>query len=261
LCLFFIDRLKPRNPQKAIFGKPNRRKMNIIIITGASRGIGRETAKAFCREPGHHVLAISRDGKKLLELADECAGCRSGSIMLPLPLDLKNPDAYDIILEAAGKIGGKIQVLINNAGLLISKPFYDLTPVDFDELFAVNVRSAFLLIKALIARLDNPSHVVNIGSMGGVQGTVKFPGLSLYSASKGALAVMTECLAEELKETGIRMNCLALGSVGTEMLSKAFPGYTAPVDATSMGEFIRDFALRDHRFFNGKIIPVSVSTP
>jgi len=152
-------------------------------------------------------------------------------------------------------------VLINNAGLLINKPFYDLTPVDFDELFTINVKSAFLLVKQLLPRLDNRSHIVNIGSMGGVQGSVKFPGLSLYSASKGALAVLTECLAEELKATGIKVNCLALGSVDTEMLSKAFPGFTAPVDAPSMGAFIRDFALQGHRFFNGKIIPVSVSTP
>ena len=97
--------------------------------------------------------------------------------------------------------------------------------------------------------------------MGGYQGSSKFPGLSLYSASKGALSILSECMAEELGEKGIKVNCLALGAAQTEMLEKAFPGYQAPLSANEMAEFISDFAINGHRYFNGKILPISVSTP
>ena len=105
------------------------------------------------------------------------------------------------------------------------------------------------------------AHIVNIGSMGGFQGSAKFKGLSLYSSSKGALAILSECLAEELKERKIFVNCLALGSAQTEMLSEAFPGYHAPLTAREMAGFVVDFATRGHRWFNGKVLPVAVSTP
>jgi len=97
--------------------------------------------------------------------------------------------------------------------------------------------------------------------MGGFQGSVKFKGLSYYSASKAAIACLTECLATEFADSGISVNCLALGAVQTEMLNEAFPGYKAPVDSLQMAEYITDFALRGHKVFNGKILPVAMSTP
>lgn len=104
-------------------------------------------------------------------------------------------------------------------------------------------------------------HIVNISSMGGFQGSVKFPGLSAYSASKGALAILTECLAEELKDKNIKVNCLALGSSQTEMFEAAFPGMQAGTLAFEMGRYVADFALNGSKYFNGKIIPVSNTTP
>jgi len=109
--------------------------------------------------------------------------------------------------------------------------------------------------------MPSGSHIVNISSMGGFQGSAKYAGLSYYSASKAALACLTECLANEFKEYGISMNCLALGSVQTEMFEEAFPGYKAPVDVKQMAEFISGFALTGHKFFNGKILPVAVGNP
>jgi NAD(P)-dependent dehydrogenase (short-subunit alcohol dehydrogenase family) len=97
--------------------------------------------------------------------------------------------------------------------------------------------------------------------MGGFQGSVKFKGLSYYSASKAAISCLTECLANEFSESRISVNCLALGAVQTEMLNEAFPGYKAPVEAHEMAEFISEFALSGHKFFNGKILPVAVGTP
>jgi NAD(P)-dependent dehydrogenase (short-subunit alcohol dehydrogenase family) len=97
--------------------------------------------------------------------------------------------------------------------------------------------------------------------MGGVQGSVKFPGLSAYSSSKGAIITLTELLAEEYKETGPSFNVLALGSVQTEMLEEAFPGFKAPLSATEMAQYIMDFSLTGNKFYNGKILQVSSTTP
>jgi NAD(P)-dependent dehydrogenase (short-subunit alcohol dehydrogenase family) len=97
--------------------------------------------------------------------------------------------------------------------------------------------------------------------MGGFQGSSKYRGLSYYSASKAALSCLSECLAEEFREDGIIVNCLALGSVQTEMLEEAFPGYEAPVKANEMAELIGEFAVKGSRFFNGKVIPVAFSNP
>jgi len=137
----------------------------------------------------------------------------------------------------------------------------EITDHDFERVFNVNVKSVFVLIQSLLPLFNRDAHIVNISSMGGFQGSAKFPGLSIYSASKGALAVLSECLAEEFKERNIKVNCLALGAVQTEMLANAFPGYQAPVIARDMAKFISDFAMNGHRFFNGKVIPVSIATP
>jgi 3-oxoacyl-[acyl-carrier protein] reductase len=97
--------------------------------------------------------------------------------------------------------------------------------------------------------------------MGGIQGSAKFPGLSAYSSSKGAVLTLTELLAEEFKETGPSFNALALGAVQTEMLEEAFPGYKAPVSAIEMAEYVMNFALNGQKLYNGKILQVSSSTP
>ena len=94
-----------------------------------------------------------------------------------------------------------------------------------------------------------------------LQGSAKFPGLTAYSSSKAAIAGLTECLAEELKDKNISVNCLAIGAVQTEMLEEAFPGYKAPLSPKQMAEYIFDFALKGHQYYNGKILPVSSSTP
>ena len=109
--------------------------------------------------------------------------------------------------------------------------------------------------------LKENSHVLNISSIGGVQGSLKFPGLAAYSSSKGALLTLTELLAEEYKDSKISFNALALGAVQTEMLEEAFPGYKAPVSAAEMAAYIFNFATTGHRFYNGKILQVSSNTP
>ena len=232
---------------------------DLIIVTGASKGIGRATSLALAVEHGRGVLSISRDVHALGGLQEEVR--RAGGRLEVLPLDLTDPGAGNKVLMAV--VGRRVLGLVNNAGLLVKRPLGSWSVGDVDDIFSTNVRGPLLLVQSLAERLEGspPSHVVNIGSMGGFQGSVKFAGLAAYSASKAALANLSECIAEEWKERGIRCNCLALGSVDTDMLRAAFPGYAAPVSAAAMGAFVARFVLEGHRQFNGKVLPVALSTP
>lgn len=127
--------------------------------------------------------------------------------------------------------------------------------------YDVNVFGVAQLIQCVLPFMTSGSHVVNVSSMGGVQGSAKFAGLSAYSSSKGAIITLNELLAEEYKDKGIAFNTLALGAVQTEMLEEAFPGYKAPVSASQMATYIKEFSLSGNQFYNGKVLPVSASTP
>ena len=233
------------------------RKLKNIIITGASRGIGFDAAIALAKNENHRVFALSRNQDRLENLKRKA----TFDNIYTLSIDLSNFEtkSLEFFLEQVGTI----DILINNAGLLINKPFIELTIADWGKMINVNLLSSVQLIKCLLPKLRSAdgAHIVNIGSMGGVQGSSKFSGLSAYSASKAALANLTECLAEEFQDTGIRVNCLALGAIQTEMLAEAFPGYQAPVTSEEMADYLAWFALNGHRFHNGKILPVAVSTP
>ncbi|MCD4732369.1 MAG: SDR family oxidoreductase [Bacteroidales bacterium] len=232
-----------------------------IIVTGASKGIGKELVKLFAQEKGNTIVAISRNKPLLDELKKDCETFSADSKVFPFPFDLGSGDMVDGLIPYMKKVMPSVDILVNNAGTLVNKPFENLTEEDFDQLFNVNVKSAFKLVQALLSFFPANSHIVNISSMGGYQGSMKFPGLSLYAASKGALAILTECMAEELKDREIKVNCLALGAVQTEMLSEAFPGFKAPLKPEQMAGFIKSFAVTGHHVFNGKILPVSLSIP
>lgn len=232
-----------------------------IIVTGASRGVGNALVREFAKDPVNHIVAIARDKPALIELQNECLNDLSQAHVYPVGYDLTQGAFPARLLPEIETAISKIDILVNNAGLLIQKPFPDFTPDDLDRILDVNFKSVVLLIQALLPLMIPGTHIVNIGSMGGVQGSVKFSGMSLYSSSKGALAILTECLAEELRSLGISVNMLALGAVDTEMLQKAFPGYKAPVSPAGMASFISRFAKTGHHFMNGKIIPLSLSTP
>jgi NAD(P)-dependent dehydrogenase (short-subunit alcohol dehydrogenase family) len=222
-----------------------------VVITGAGRGIGYALTKTFLGE-GHSVIAISRNIEKLKSV--------NNKNLYPFSFDLRQ-SGYSDVLNLIKKTFQKVDILINNAGVMINKPFGEMTDDDFDLLFNVHVKAAFKMIRELVPFMENGGHVVNISSMGGVQGSVKFSGLSLYSAAKGALNILTETMALELSDNGISVNALALGAVQTEMLSAAFPGYEAPLNPGEIASFIMDFAVSGNKVLNGKVLPVSLSTP
>ena len=221
-----------------------------IIITGTSSGIGFELVKIFAQEK-NRVLALSRDNSKLRGLNLDGVDA--------IDFDINNPDEKKLT-KFLGSFQ-EIDVLINNAGYLVNKPFEETTLSDFKNTYLTNVFSVAMLIKSTIGHMREGSNVVNISSIGGVQGSVKFPGLSAYSSSKGALNILTEMLAEEYKDKKIHFNSLALGSVQTKMLEKAFPGFQASTSAKDMAKFIYNFATEGYKLINGKVIPISSTTP
>lgn len=233
-----------------------------IVITGASQGIGFETAKRIAAQGDHSIVAIARSEEHLKMLKNACLHENLKSRVHPVSFDLGVLNGIETLLvDQIMQHIPSVDVLINNAGMLVNRAFADTTLDDIQETVSINFIAPSLVIKGLLPFMSSGAHVVNISSMGGFQGRSKFAGLSAYSSSKGALAILTECLAEEYHDSGIHFNCLALGSVGTDMFQKAFPAHKAAVEPIDMGELIADFALTKGRFFNGKIIPVSSHTP
>ncbi len=225
-----------------------------IVVVGASRGIGASLVKLLARNKENKVVALSRNAA---EMQKQFQGIDN--------VDFFSFDLTNKVYEQATAVFSnlqKIDILINNAGYLVNKPFRQLTEEDLQKSYQVNVFGVIQTVQAAISKMEPiGGHIVNISSMGGFQGTVKFAGLTAYSTSKAALCSFTELFAEEHKDSNIKMNCLCLGAAQTEMLEEAFPGYQAPVSAEKMAEFIADFAEKGHQWINGKIIPISLSTP
>ncbi|EJL66634.1 short-chain dehydrogenase of unknown substrate specificity [Flavobacterium sp. CF136] len=225
--------------------------MKNIIVTGTSRGIGYELALQFA-DAGNKVLAISRKIPQAL-LEHQNVTC--------LSVDLADESALDAVEDFLSSVWKKVDAVVHNAGALLFKPFAETTQADFESIYKVNVFAVANLTRICLPYLQKGSHVVTISSIGGVRGSLKFAGLAAYSSSKGAVITLTELLAEEYKEKGISFNVLALGSVQTEMLQEAFPGYQAPISAEGMATYIYDFTLNGNKYFNGKVLEVSSTNP
>jgi NAD(P)-dependent dehydrogenase (short-subunit alcohol dehydrogenase family) len=225
--------------------------MKNIIVTGTSRGIGLELALQLAAK-GHHVLAISRSIPQAL-LGNENISC--------LSVDLAHESDLQKVGDYLSSTWKQVDAIIHNAGSLLLKPFSETSQTDFESIYKVNVFGVANLTRIALPYLTKGSHVVTISSMGGIQGSLKFPGLAAYSSSKGAVITLSELLAEEYKEQGIAFNVLALGAVQTEMLAEAFPGYQAPISAADMAKYIVDFTLTGNQYYNGKVLEVSSSNP
>ena len=226
--------------------------MKNVIITGSSRGIGFELVNLF-NQNNYNVIALSRNVSSISKLnLNNVTTC---------PTDLSDSNSINKAVSFIKNKFNSVDILINNAGKLINKSFIDTTKEDFISVYSVNVFGVAELVRLLLPSFSNTSHIINISSIGGIAGSSKFPGLSAYSSSKAALNVLTEMLYEEFKTSGPVINTLALGAVQTEMLEEAFPGYKAPLSSTEMANYIYDFSVNGHKYYNGKILPVSISNP
>lgn len=224
-------------------------KMKHVWITGASRGIGYETVQAFL-EAGHIVVVMTRNTEALSELA----------VKYDNRLHLSKVDLLNLSSVALPDF--PVDILINNAGALVNKPFESITQEDLQKVYGTNVFGPIQIMQKLLPQFSPQAHIVNISSVGGVTGSVKFPGLSAYSSSKGAMTILTECLQAEFGDkSDWAFNCLALGAVQTEMLEEAFPGYQAPVHPEDMAAYIMSFAMNNSRVMRGRVVEVALSTP
>ena len=208
--------------------------MKNIIITGTSRGIGYELALQFANA-GHQVLALSRKTPQAL-IEHQNITC--------LSVDLSKESDLHLVENFLSASWKKVDAIVHNAGSLLLKPFNEITSDEFENVYKVNVFGVANLTRVCLPFLQKGSHVVTISSMGGIQGSMKFAGLSAYSSSKGAVITLSELLAEEYKERGI-----------------AFPGYQAPLSAKEMADYIYNFTLTGNKYYNGKVLQVSSSTP
>ena len=221
-----------------------------LIVTGTSRGIGNSIVHLAVKQ-GYKVYALSRKIKSLPETG----------LMHPLKVNLSDEKDLDSFATLLKSENVKVDALINNAGTFLNRPFLETSKEDFEKIYKVNVFGLASITRKILPFIASNGHVLNISSMGGVDGSSKFPGLSAYSSSKGAVNILTELLSEEFKDKGPAFNALALGAVQTEMLEEAFPGFKAQLNAKEMASYILNFAISGHKFFNGKILPVSLSTP
>jgi len=231
-----------------------------IVITGASSGVGFETALELVQQNQHQIIALARSQSGLTRLLEISKGLNPDAVIFPIVFDIVRDDYAGLQQFIRSRFDNKVEVLINNAGALVNKPFMQLDETDFVEMLQSNFLGHVRMIQNLLPMMNGGAHIVNVGSMGGFQGSAKFNGLAAYSASKAALHNLTECLAQELIPQQISVNCLALGSAQTEMLEKAFPDYQSPIMAFEMGKYVADFVITGSKFFNGKIIPVALTT-
>jgi len=226
----------------------------VIVVIGGSRGIGRELVNQFSADQSNTVIALSRNVDAMkTQFTAENIHCGY--------LDLTADDVHSALDEVL-KPYAAIDIVVNNAGKLVNKPFLELTREEINVCYQTNAVGVMHATQYMVPKmLEKGGHIVNISTMGAFQGSVKFPGLSAYSTSKAGITSFTELFAEEYKDTKIKMNCLCLGAAQTEMLEEAFPGLLAPVSAAEIAAFIVDFAYHAPKYFNGKILPVSSTTP
>ena len=223
--------------------------MKTIVVTGTSSGIGHQICIQAAKM-NFHVISVSRN----IEPLKDIGGIESFAI------DITNKDSVDEFIANLKSKKIKIDILINNAGYLVSELFGDTTYDSFKKTFDVNVFGLAEITRSLIPIINLDGHVINISSIGGVNGSKKFPGLSAYSSSKAAVIALTEVLAEE-HQNGPSFNVLALGAVQTKMLKEAFPDYNVDTKPEEMAKYILDFAINGNKLFNGKLISVSNSNP
>jgi glucose 1-dehydrogenase len=201
-----------------------------VVVTGASSGIGQAVARAF-GEAGARVVAVGRDDRRLAEteeaIRDTPGECRAAR------LDITAPDAAEATVQAALDAFGALDVVVAGAGVFRPEPFLETDLATLDEQYAVNVRAPFALLQAAMPHLiRSGGSAILISSVSGIVGG---PNTAAYCATKGAVELLTKCLALEFAPEGVRVNSVAPGNVHTAMNAPFFadPEYEkAAIDAT-----------------------------
>lgn len=220
-----------------------------VLITGGGSGIGAACAEEFLRR-GRAVVVVGRTASRL----------RSVKGALALAGDVGDEAFARRAFAAARRRFGSVDVLVNNAAHLVKKSFVDTTAAEWDETMRTNLRGPFLFSREFLRAAKPGRAIVHIGSLGGVQGTEKFPGLSAYTVSKYGISGLTAALAVEARPRGVAVFCVAPGAVDTAMLRKAAPGLKAgavPADIAKVVADLADSARPD--LLSGAVIPLDTN--
>ena len=234
--------------------------MKTVLITGVGTGIGKQTCLKFLQE-GYSVVGVLRNQTHVKALINEASSfARKLHLVFA---DLEDPDFVTKVMSqlVSFKID-RLEGLINIAGVLNTSTFDQYALNDMEKVMRINFSNPSLLIAKTFPLLKpQKGNVVNITSMSGYQGSVRFPGLGIYGASKAALSSISESLACEFLEHKMHINSLAIGSVNTQMLRNAFPDFQAAISATDMAHYIFNFATHGYQFHNGKTLSVAITNP
>ncbi len=198
-------------------------KGKVAIITGGGGGIGRATAQALAREGAKIALCGGNNIEKLAKTEDIVKEC--GTEVFTLPGNLTEPDFLGNCIDKFANHFGQIDILINNAGLALNKPFEETTQKDFDEIFNVNVKAPFVLCQKVLPYLRKSDHaaIINISSVVGHKGYIN---QAAYAASKHAVLGFSKSLANEVYTQNIRVHTICPGGVYTDMVKVARPDLT-----------------------------------
>ena len=222
----------------------------VAIVTGASAGIGQRTAELLA-DRGAHVVIAARSESKLQEIA-------ASRGMHVVAGDVSDGAFIERLFAETESRFGPCDVLINNAGMIDVGTLVETTPERWERMFAVNVHAIYLACRralpSMIAR--RAGAIVNVASISGVIGPEKYPGWVSYCASKGAVISLTEALAVEIKEHGVRVNSVSPGSVDTKMWAEASGGAPAAMTADEVAEAILFLASERSRPMNGQDLHV-----
>lgn len=227
----------------------------VAIITGAGRGIGRATARLFA-QAGAHVVLFSRTASHLDETAAEIT--RAGGQCLPIVGDVSVPADVQALFQQAMERYGRVDMLINCAGIVAVRPFLEMEIDTWDHVLDVNLRGTFLCCREAfrIMAKQRRGVILNLSSLSGVKGVEKFPGLSAYNVSKAGVAGLTEILAVEGKAYNIRVSAVSPGAVDTEMLRQAAPHLKAGMTPDDMAELLLFLAGDTGRMLSGSNIEI-----
>jgi NAD(P)-dependent dehydrogenase (short-subunit alcohol dehydrogenase family) len=199
----------PASPSRNVhFGHDGR----VVIITGGAQGIGEACARRFARE-GAHVILADLDDAHGQALADELGGRY-------VHCDVGHKPDVDALVAQTIAVHGRIDVLVNNAGIFKAAEFLDVTEADFDAVLRVNVKGSFLVGQA-VAREMVKTGGGSIVNMSSVNGVLAIPTIASYNVSKGGINQLTRVMALALAGQGVRVNAVAPGTIATELAARA----------------------------------------
>lgn len=186
----------------------------VAVVTGASRGIGKAIAYLFAHE-GMNVVICSRNENQIRKTATEIQR-DTGSLVVPVKTDVRNHVDVDKLVQSAINEFGRIDILVNNAGVAIIKSLAETTDHEYDTIIDTNLRGVFFCCKSVLPHMikQKSGHIINISSGAGKTG---FANLSVYCASKFGVIGITESLAEEVSDYGIKVFSVCPGAVATQM--------------------------------------------